>query len=81
ILNTPGGSFVPLDVKFQDISEEIYGGTVVFPDGVTGLAGISIPTMYGPSIAKNSIIVLGNHLGPQAGLVIYQDKIKLLVSK
>ncbi|MHB8602698.1 MAG: hypothetical protein ACYC6W_01510 [Nitrosotalea sp.] len=81
ILNTPGGSFASLDVKFPDGSEEVYGGTVAFSDGVTGLAGISIPTMYGPSITKNSIIVLGNHLGPQAGLAIYQDKIKLLVSK
>ncbi|MGI0060384.1 MAG: hypothetical protein ACREBJ_11525, partial [Nitrosotalea sp.] len=81
ILNTPGGSFVPLDVKFTDSFEEIYGGIIKFSDNVTGNSGISIPTMYGPAIARNSVTVIGNHMMPQAGLTIYNDKIMLLVSK
>ena len=81
ILNTPGGSFVPLDVKFSDGSEEVYGGIVKFPDNVTGYSGISIPAMYGPSIARNTVTVIGSHMMPQAGLTIYHDKFMLLVSK
>lgn len=81
ILNTPGGSFVPLDIKFTDGFEEIYGGIVKFSDNVTGDSGISIPTMYGPSIARNSVTIIGNHMKPQAGLTIYNEKFMLLVSK
>ncbi|MDE1770427.1 MAG: hypothetical protein KGI28_07755 [Thaumarchaeota archaeon] len=80
-LITPGGAFVNLDVKFQDDSEEIYGGTMSSPDGSSIMVGgISIPTQYGPHVTTNSITVLGNHTMPQAGLTIYHDKIKLLVS-
>lgn len=80
-LITPGGAFVNLDVKFQDDSEEIYGGTMSSPDGSsTMLGGIQIPTQYGPHLAANSVTILGNHTIPQAGLTIYHDKIKLLVS-
>ncbi|MDE1840200.1 MAG: hypothetical protein KGH87_09820, partial [Thaumarchaeota archaeon] len=49
-------------------------------DGSWAMGGIQIPTQYGPSSAKNSITVLSNHLNPQTGLTIYDDKIKLLVS-
>jgi plastocyanin len=80
-LTTPGGAFVNLDVKFQDGFEEIYGGTMPSPDGSSIMVGgISIPTQYGPHLATKSITVLGNHTMPQAGLTIYNDKIKLLVS-
>lgn len=79
-LATPGGAFVNLDVKFQDGFEEIYGGTTYNPDGSGSVGGISIPTQYGPHLATTSITVLGNHTMPQAGLTIYKDKIKLLVS-
>lgn len=79
-LTTPGGAFVNLDVKFQDGFEEIYGGTTSDPNGSGSVGGISIPTQYGPHLATTSITVLGNHTMPQAGLTIYKDKIKLLVS-
>lgn len=79
-LATPGGAFINLDVKFQDGFEEIYGGTTSNPDGSGGEGGIPIPTQYGPHLATNSITVLGNHTMPQAGLTIYHDKVKLLVS-
>lgn len=80
-LTTPGGAFVNLDVKFQDGSEEIYGGTVSNPDGSgTIIGGIPIPATTGPHLATQSITVLGNHTVPQAGLTIYHDKIKLLAS-
>ena len=79
-LITPGGAFVTLDVKFQDGNEEIYGGTKTNPDGSGMGGGISVPTMYGPHMATNSTTVLGNHTLPQAGITIYNDKIKLLVS-
>jgi hypothetical protein len=81
-LFTPGGAFVNLDVRFQDGYEEIYGGTTKTPDGSgTMLSGISIPTSSGPHLATNSTTVLGNHTNPQAGITIYNDKLKLLVSK
>lgn len=80
-LITPSGAFVNLDVKFQDGNEEIYGGTTKTPDDSgTMLGGISIPAAYGPHLATNSTTVLGNHTIPQAGITIYNDKIKLLVS-
>jgi hypothetical protein len=81
IMNTPGGSFIMLDIKFPDGSEEIYGENKKNPDGSGALGGIGIPTQYGPHLATNSTTVLGNHTMPQAGLTIYNDKIKLLVSK
>jgi hypothetical protein len=80
-LNTPGGSFVMLDMKFQDGFEEIYGGKAITRNGTTTMiGGIPIPTQYGPHVAVNSITILGNHTMPQAGITIYHDKIKLLVS-
>ena len=79
-LTTPGGAFVNLYVKFQDGFEEIYGGTTSNPDGSGSVGGISIPTQYGPHLAVSSITVLGNHTLPQAGLTIYHNKVKLLVS-
>lgn len=81
VMNTPGGSFIMLDVKFPDGSEEIYGENKKNPDGSGALGGIGIPTQYGPHLSTNSTTVLGNHTMPQAGLTIYNDKIKLLVSK
>ena len=80
VMNTPGGSFIMLDVKFPDGSEEIYGENKKNPDGSGALGGIGIPTQYGPHLATNSTTVLGNHTMPQAGITIYNDKIKLLVS-
>jgi hypothetical protein len=77
---TPGGGFIMLDVKFHDGSQEIYGENKINLDGSGTIGGIPVPTQYGPSSAKNSITVLSNHLNPQAGLTIYNDKIKLLVS-
>ena len=79
-MNTPGGSFIMLDMKFQDGSQEIYGENKINPDGSGAIGGIGIPTQYGPHFATNSTTVLSNHLNPQAGLTIYNDKIKLLVS-
>ncbi|HYL66862.1 MAG TPA: hypothetical protein VEU72_06875 [Nitrosopumilaceae archaeon] len=79
-MNTPGGSFIMLDIKFQDGSQEIYGENKKNPDGSGAIGGIEIPTQYGPHLATNSTTVLSNHLNPQAGLTIYNDKIKLLVS-
>lgn len=80
-LNTPGASFVMLDMKFHDGFEEIYGGTALYQNGTaTKFGGIPIPTQYGPSVATNSITILGNHTMPQTGITIYHDKIKLLVS-
>jgi len=80
-LNTPGASFVMLDMKFHDGFEEIYGGTALDQNGTaTKFGGIPIPTQYGPRVATNSITILGNHTMPQAGITIYHDKIKLLVS-
>ena len=69
-----------LDMKFQDGSRETYGESKINQDGSWGTGGIQIPTQYGPSSTKHSITVLSNHLTPQAGLTIYNDKIKLLVS-
>ncbi|MGI0066334.1 MAG: hypothetical protein ACREAT_06210, partial [Nitrosotalea sp.] len=77
---TPGGAFVNLDVKFQDGSEEIYGGTKTNPDGSGMGGGIAIPTLFGPHMATNSTTILGNHTLPQAGITIYNDKIYLLAS-
>ena len=80
-LNTPGASFVMLDMKFHDGFEEIYGGTALDQNGTaTKFGGIPIPTQYGPRVATDSITILGNHTMPQAGITIYHDKIKLLVS-
>jgi len=80
-LITPGGSFVMLDMKFQDGFEEVYGGRALTRSGTaTMIGGIPIPTQYGPHVAANSITILGNHTMPQAGITIYHDKIKLLVS-
>lgn len=80
-LITPGSSFVMLDMKFHDGFEETYGGTALVQNGtVTKIGGIPIPTKYGPHVATNSITILGNHTMPQAGITIYHDKIKLLVS-
>ncbi len=80
VMTTPGGAFIMLDMKFQDDLHETYGESKINQDGSWAMGGIQIPTQYGPSSAKNSITVLSNHLTPQAGLTIYNDKIKLLVS-
>ncbi|HEU5487849.1 MAG TPA: hypothetical protein VFV16_03400, partial [Candidatus Nitrosotalea sp.] len=80
-LNTPGASFVMLDMKFHDGFEEIYGGTALDQNGTAiKFGGIPIPTQHGPRVATNSITILSNHTMPQAGITIYHDKIKLLVS-
>ena len=75
-LATPGGAFVVLDVKFQDGFEETYG---MHTENEFG--GIQVPTQSVPRMAVNSTIVLSNHMEPQAGMTIYHDRIKLLVSK
>lgn len=75
-MTTPGGAFVMLDIKFHDGFEEIYGTNTGNEFG-----GILIPTQYGPHVAENSTTVLSNHMTPQAGMTIYRDKIRLLVSK
>lgn len=72
---TPGGAFVMLDLKFPDGFEEIYGTHTT-----NEFSGIPTPTQYGPHLAVNSTTVLSNHLVPQAGITIYHDKIRLLVS-
>ncbi|MDH2908285.1 MAG: hypothetical protein PXX83_09360 [Candidatus Nitrosotalea sp.] len=69
-----------LDVKFSDGSEEIYGRKMMNSDGSGSGFGIGIPSKFGPP-ATTSIIVLSNHVMPQAGITIFHDKIKLLVSK
>lgn len=81
VMNTPGGSMIMLDVKLPDGSEEIYGQHKVNPDGSGVISGISIRSRYGLSNARNSTTVLGYHVLPQAGLTIFHDAIKLLVSK
>ena len=81
-LITPGGGFLMLDMTFPDGSEEIYGGKALVQNGsATEISGIQIPTQYGPHLAANSVTVLSNHMMPQAGITIYHDKIRLLVSK
>src|SRR5574340_1693435 len=81
-LITPGGGFLMLDMKFPDGSEEIYGGKTLVQNGsATEISGIQIPTQYGPHLAAKSVTVLSNHMMPQAGITIYHDKIRLLVSK
>ncbi|MHB8547371.1 MAG: hypothetical protein ACYDAJ_11440 [Nitrosotalea sp.] len=81
VLPTPGGSFLYSDMKFPDGSEEIYGGSIQFADRSGVVGGIPIPVQFGLSHSRNSTTVLGNHIMPQAGITIYHDKIKLLVSK
>lgn len=80
ILDTPGGSMTILDMKFSDGSEETYGKKIMNQDGSGFGSGIAIPSKFGPP-AITSIIVLSNHVMPQAGLTIYHNKISLLVSK
>lgn len=75
-LVTPGGAFVVLDIKFQDGMEEVYGKHILNEFG-----GIPVPTPYGPHQAVNSTTILSNHIKPQAGITLYHDKVKLLVSK
>jgi hypothetical protein len=77
ILVSPGGVTLIPDIKFQDGSEEIYGKNVRNPDGSGSGSGIGISSF--PN-SPNTITVLSNHLNPQAGLTMYIDKIKLLVS-
>ncbi len=77
---TPGGALVALDLKFQDGFEETYGKQTVNPDGSGSGSGIPVPSQYGLHAAVNSTTVLSNHMEPQAGITIYHDKIKLLVS-
>ncbi|MDH2908325.1 MAG: hypothetical protein PXX83_09560 [Candidatus Nitrosotalea sp.] len=81
VLPTPGGNFLSSDMKFSDGSEEIYGGEIQFADRSGVVGGMPIPVQFGPSHSRNSTTVLGNHMEPQAGIIIYHDKIKLLVSK
>lgn len=80
IVNTPGGSMTILDVTFSDGYEETYGKKIMNQDGSGSGSGITIPSKFG-SPAITSITVLSNHAMPQAGITIYHDKIKLLVSK
>lgn len=80
IMNTPGGSMTILDVIFSDGYEETYGKKIMNQDGSGSGFGIAIPSKFGPP-AITSITVLSNHAMPQAGITIYHDKIKLLVSK
>src|SRR5574340_6975 len=80
IVNTPGGSMTILDVTFSDGYEETYGKKIMNQDGSGSGSGIAIPSKFGPP-AITSITVLSNHAMPQAGITIYHDKIKLLVSK
>lgn len=74
-IDTPGGSTVLLDVKFDDGFEETYGFHTAHE-----LVGIPVPTQYGPHQAVNSTTILSNHMMPQAGMTIFHDKIRLLVS-
>lgn len=78
VMNTPGGQMIMLDVKFPDGSEEVYGRNTIFSNGSGAISGISVPADL--SAARNSTTVLGYHVLPQAGITIYHDKIKLLVS-
>lgn len=75
-LVTPGGAFVVLDIKFQDGIEEVYG-----KHALNEFGGIPVPTPYGPHQAVNSTTILSNHVKPQAGITLFHDKVKLLVSK
>lgn len=81
VMITPGADLLVVNVNFLDGFQEIYGEHKVNPDGSTNYGGILIPTQYGPHYAVNSVTVLGNHMKPQAGITIYHDSIKLLVSK
>lgn len=72
---TPGGAIVMLDIRFADGYAETYGNHTA-----NGGSGIPVPTQYGPHIAVNSTTILTNHAKPQAGITIYHDKIRLLVS-
>lgn len=81
VMITPGADLLVVNVHFLDGFQEIYGEHQVNPDGSTNYGGIAIPTPYGPHYAVNSVTVLGNHIKPQAGITIYHDSIKLLVSK
>ncbi len=74
-IDTPGGSTVLLDVKFDDGFEETYGFHTAHE-----LVGIPVPTQYSPHQAVNSTTIFSNHVMPQAGMTIFHDKIRLLVS-
>ena len=77
--NTPGGSIMIPHIKFRDGSEEIYGKNVRFPNG-SGY-GIGVPVPSGPISSSVKIVtVLSNHIHPQAGITLYGNEIKLLVS-
>lgn len=77
ILISSGGNMMILDIQFPDRSEEIYGDDMVNSD--KSGTGIEIPSQFGPP-ARTSITILSNHIVPQAGLTLFHDKIKLLVS-
>ncbi|MDE1765840.1 MAG: hypothetical protein KGI27_06140 [Thaumarchaeota archaeon] len=72
---TPGGAIIMLDIRFPDGYAEAYGNHTA-----NGGSGILVPTPYGPHTAVNSTTILSNHGRPQAGMTIYHDKIRLLVS-
>jgi len=81
VMITPGADLLMVNVTFPEGFQEIYGEHKVNQDGSTNYGGILVPTPYGPHYAVNSVTVLGNHLKPQAGITIYHDSIKLVVSK
>lgn len=72
---TPGGAIVMLEMRFQDGYAETYGSHTA-----NGGSGILVPAKYGPHLAVNSTTVLSNHMMPQAGITIYHDRVRLLVS-
>lgn len=74
--DTSGGAVIMLDVKFQDGFEEIYD-----MQATDEFKGINVPSQHGSHMAENSTTILSNHMEPQAGMTIYHDKIRLLVSK
>ncbi len=73
---TPGGGLLPVAITFPDGITETYGYTKKNPEA-TAFSGLYL----GPGPSSNrTITILGNHMRPQAGVTLTEDKIKLLVS-
>lgn len=73
---TPGGGLLPLTMTFPDGVTETYGNTMKNSQS-TSFSGLSL----GPGPSSNrTVTILSSHAGPQAGVTLTEDSVKLLVS-